>query len=154
MGWIVASVLLVALIVQGLLARKNAGELRVLKARISLMVTEPLDRICWRDLYTELGTMVGITFDPILLPRDQFLGQCARFHDSVREQTPYRPDELTLRFLILEATAEGYKELLDRFASEYHRLRGNAGEPWQTCISHQLCVEVRAPQIITLGRQQ
>lgn len=67
------------------------AELYDLKNAITKIVTQRLDDICWRDIYTELAGLVGVEFDPDLLPRDQMLANCERFIDSVKNKTEYTP---------------------------------------------------------------
>jgi hypothetical protein len=59
------------------------------------IVTEPGDYLCWRDVFIRLGFIVGIEFDPLLLPPGQHLAQCACFVASLHSGKPYDPDALS-----------------------------------------------------------
>jgi hypothetical protein len=59
------------------------------------IVTEPGDYLCWRDVFLRLGALVGIEFDPLLLPPGQHLAQCACFVASLHSGKPYDPDALS-----------------------------------------------------------
>ena len=63
------------------------------------------DDVCWRDLYNaEVAAMVGIPdFDPALLSKDQFLGNCDHFHDCLAAGTPYKTPTPAVIARIVEA---------------------------------------------------
>lgn len=79
--------------IEQLIQERNdfAKENLLFRQKITEVVTQRLDDICWRDVYIELAALVGIEFDPDLLPRDQMLANCERFIDSVKTKTPYKP---------------------------------------------------------------
>lgn len=63
-----------------------------LEQAVIRMVTERTDRLCWRDLYTELAGLVGIEFTPALIcDQKQFLANCKAFDDSLRTGGQYTP---------------------------------------------------------------
>lgn len=51
-----------------------------------------LNGLCWRDIYVELAKLVGIDFNPDLLPKDRTLRNCERFIDSLATLKPYSSD--------------------------------------------------------------
>jgi hypothetical protein len=67
-----------------------------LEEAIRYVVTQKFDDVCWLDAYVKLGKLVGIDYDPLLLPKAQFLHQCDHFYDCLASGETYRTDELTL----------------------------------------------------------
>jgi hypothetical protein len=48
------------------------------------------DDVCWKDIYNpEVAAIVGVEFDPQLLPSEQFLRNCAHYHDCLKLGLPY-----------------------------------------------------------------
>jgi hypothetical protein len=68
------------------------ARVRCLEDAIRAVVTPQGDDLCWADVYRELASLVGIDFDPYLLPTDVFLGNCRRFVESLRSGRPYEKD--------------------------------------------------------------
>lgn len=67
-------------------------EVSKLRDAIKGVVTERADRLCWRDVYTELGKLVDIEFSPELIAEpEQFLSNCKQFDKSLREGGSYLP---------------------------------------------------------------
>lgn len=130
------------------LQRRN----RELEEEIKGVVTQPLDDICWRDVYTRLAKLVGIEFDPDMLPKSQMMKQCERFIDSLKGGEPYETDDSTRLIHRHESTIAGLLQVLEQIWPEYHRLMANTGEDWQTCISHQLCLNARVARLTRAGK--
>jgi len=55
-------------------------------------LAQEFDDICWLDFYTKIAKILGVEYDPKLLPRDRFLGNCGRFYDSMASGRPYERD--------------------------------------------------------------
>jgi hypothetical protein len=92
-----------------------------LEAGIRHVVTREADNICWMDAYTSLAHLVGLTFDPLLIPADRMLANCHRFVADLHAGRPYGADRLT----------EGLRWLQARVAeldAENARRRGPASE--------------------------
>ena len=64
-----------------------------LERAIRSVVTQSHDELCWLDVMRDLAKLVGVEFDPKLLPRDQFERNCRRFAEHVYEGIPYRTEE-------------------------------------------------------------
>lgn len=65
--------------------------LRKLEAIVKEALSQQGDDVCWRDIYNaEVAAMVGVDFDPELLPEDEFLGNCSHFYDCLKGGKPYR----------------------------------------------------------------
>jgi hypothetical protein len=82
-----------------------------LEAGIRHVVTREADDICWMDAYTSLAHLVGLTFDPLLIPADRMLANCGRFVADLHAGRPYGVDRLTeelgrLRGRVAELEAE------------------------------------------------
>lgn len=85
--------------------------LKLAEARISLLegtIREIVsttfgDDHCWMDVYTKLGALIGIKFDPLMLDKQTMLRQCDRFVTSLLAGCPYATDNLTKRLHELEA---------------------------------------------------
>lgn len=71
--------------------RKLEARIQELEDGIRSVVTEQGDDLCWMDVYTKLGKLIGIEFDPKLLPREQMLINCHLFVDSLLDGTKYEP---------------------------------------------------------------
>lgn len=56
------------------------------------MLAQEFDDICWLDFYLKIAKILGVDYDPKLLPRDRFLGNCGRFYDSMAAGKPYQRD--------------------------------------------------------------
>ncbi len=69
--------------------QERGVRLRKLEEVVKGVLAQELDDVCWRDVYTEMASLVGVTFDPELLPKVQFMGHCSRFHDSLACGTKY-----------------------------------------------------------------
>jgi hypothetical protein len=63
--------------------------------------------VCWRDLYNpEVAALVGVEFDPQLLCKPRFLGNCGHFYDCLAAGTPYAMpdgDPVSLAEAVVEA---------------------------------------------------
>lgn len=68
-----------------------------LEDAIRYVVTQKFDDVCWLDVYVMLGKLVGIEYDPLLLPKKQFLHQCDHFYDCLAAGKVYETDEVTKR---------------------------------------------------------
>jgi hypothetical protein len=78
-------------------ALRNAQErIAELEDAIRYVVRQKFDDVCWLDVYVKLGKLVGIEYDPLLLPREQFVRQCGHFYDCLASGESYKTDELTL----------------------------------------------------------
>jgi hypothetical protein len=62
-----------------------------LESAIRWVVTQQADDLCWMDVYQTLGAMVGVPFDPTMLPPPVFLENCRRYESSLRSGLPYSP---------------------------------------------------------------
>jgi hypothetical protein len=62
-----------------------------LERRVNWMLDQKFDDLCWLDLYRDLGKILGREFKPEQMPREQFLANCAAYHDSLACDTPYVP---------------------------------------------------------------
>jgi hypothetical protein len=58
----------------------------VLKTKV---LNQKADNVCWRDVYLELAALLGVPFDPELLPKAEFLHNCGVFYDSLASGCPY-----------------------------------------------------------------
>ncbi len=67
------------------------AENKKLKDAITKVVTQKLDNLCWRDCYIELAGLVGIDFNPDMMPEDQMLENCRVFIKSLKDGCPYKP---------------------------------------------------------------
>ncbi len=77
------------------------AKLERLAAVVRTALAQNFDDICWRDLYVEMGELVGVKFDPKLLPRDQFLHNCSYFYDCLAKGKSYdTPDVVEPRILL------------------------------------------------------
>jgi hypothetical protein len=90
-----SQVLLIEAMGRALEAKEAEESLARLQETIREIVTEPGDYLCWRDVFLRLGALVGIEFDPLLLPPGQHLAQCACFVASLHSGKPYDPDALS-----------------------------------------------------------
>lgn len=63
-----------------------------LEAACRYTLAQEFDDICWLDFYTKIAKILGVEYDPKLLPRDRFLGNCGRFYDSMASGRPYERD--------------------------------------------------------------
>lgn len=73
----------------------SVARVKELEDAIRWVVTQPADDLCWMDVYTKLAALVGIPFDPKMLPRAKMLANCERFVDSLLIGCPYSTDALT-----------------------------------------------------------
>lgn len=55
-------------------------------------LAQEFDDICWLDFYLKIAKILGVEYNPKLLPRDRFLGNCGRFYDSMASGRPYERD--------------------------------------------------------------
>jgi hypothetical protein len=72
--------------------RNELERLRAIEAKVKSALAQTGDDVCWRDLYNpEVAALVGVgvEFDPQLLPRPRFLGNCGYFYDCLAAGTPY-----------------------------------------------------------------
>jgi len=63
-----------------------------LEAACRYTLAQEFDDICWLDFYLKIAKILGVDYDPKLLPRDRFLGNCGRFYDSMASGRPYERD--------------------------------------------------------------
>lgn len=75
----------------------TALRLLLLEAAVKQTVTEEGDDICWLDVYVTQASLVGIGFDPALIPKKQLQRQCDQFIDSIYTGCPYGADKLTVQ---------------------------------------------------------
>lgn len=61
----------------------------ILKNKVIEVVSQKADDVCWLDSYKELASLVGVKFDPELLPRERFLSNCSYFYDCLAKGQPY-----------------------------------------------------------------
>ena len=66
---------------------------RILENAITIVVTTKFDDLCWRDVYVDLAALVDIDFHLEQLPREQFLRNCAHFHDCLASGKTYTPPD-------------------------------------------------------------
>lgn len=57
-----------------------------LESAIRWVVTQQGDDLCWMDVYQRLGPLVGVDFDPVLVPTVLFLENCRRYESSLRSR--------------------------------------------------------------------
>lgn len=62
-----------------------------LEGAIRYVLTQGQDDLCWMDVYTRLGALVGVRFEPNVLPTEVFLANCARFEASLKSGLTYVP---------------------------------------------------------------
>lgn len=97
-------------------------------ARVFALVKQALsqqgDDVCWRDLYNpEVAAIVGVEFDPKLLEKAAFLGNCNHFYDCLAREKPYvAPAD---HYETLRATLQGlprtwYPDLLRALITAAH----------------------------------
>lgn len=65
--------------------------LREIRDVVRRVVTERADRLCWRDVYTELADLVGVKFCPELIEPEKMLVNCCQFIYSLRTGGEYKP---------------------------------------------------------------
>lgn len=66
------------------------SEYQQLRDKVKEIVTLSGDDLCWRDIYTELASLVGVDFCPELMcDQDKFLDNCKAFDCSLRNGGPY-----------------------------------------------------------------
>lgn len=66
--------------------------LRLLEDVVRRIVTQRADNLCWRDVYTELATLVGVEFCPDLIADpEHMLTNCCAFVHSLRTGGKYLP---------------------------------------------------------------
>jgi hypothetical protein len=68
-----------------------------LEDAIRYVVTQKFDDVCWLDVYVRLAKLVGLDYNPLLLPREQFLHQCGHYYDCLAAGKVYESDEITKR---------------------------------------------------------
>jgi len=56
---------------------------QALEAACRKMLAQEFDDVCWLDVYREIGVLLGIPYDPKLLPKEKFLGNCSRYFDCM-----------------------------------------------------------------------
>jgi hypothetical protein len=66
-----------------------------MKEAILDVLSQEIDHICWMDIYTKLAKVVGVPFDPTLVPRPIFEKNCQRFTESIYSGQPYAVDKMT-----------------------------------------------------------
>jgi hypothetical protein len=76
---------------------RTPAEVRVkeLEDAIREVVTQEMDDLCWMDVYTKLGRLVGVEFDPATLPAEVMLANCRRFVTALKAGRPYVPGRLS-----------------------------------------------------------
>jgi hypothetical protein len=92
-----------------------------LEAGIRHVVTREADDLCWMDAYTSLAHLVGLTFDPLLIPADRMLANCGRFVADLHAGRPYGVDRLTEEL-------ERLRGKVAELEAENARLRGPVGD--------------------------
>ncbi len=88
-----------------------------LEGAINCVLSQRLDDICWMDVYTTLGKLVGHDFNPVLLDRKDFKANCDRFTLHMYDGAPYARDTLTEYMHTLHAVADEHRRakiLLDK----------------------------------------
>jgi hypothetical protein len=75
----------------------HGSDVRVkeLEDAIRRVVTQQADDLCWMDVYNYLAALVGVRFDPAMLPADQMLANCDRYVNSLKTGCPYATDNTT-----------------------------------------------------------
>jgi hypothetical protein len=73
------------------------GTLQAIRDAVVYALTQTGDDVCWMDLYTKLGELTGIPFDPKPLGRARMLGNCTEFVDCLLAARPYVPDAAALK---------------------------------------------------------
>lgn len=99
-------------------------ELLELRRAVIRMTSQNLDDICWMDLYTELGMLVGVPCHPIMLHPEQMKEQCVKFVDSLSSCIPYSPDRITLYIRHLENVIKLQEGTIKQF-SQANKIHGN-----------------------------
>lgn len=65
-----------------------------LESEIRYAVTQEFDDICWHDVYVRQAAMIGIEFNPKLLPREKHARNCELFYDSIANDAEYKPETM------------------------------------------------------------
>lgn len=76
----------------GAMPTKTADREHELEAACRYTLAQEFDDVCWLDFYTKIAKILGVEYDPKLLPRARFLGNCGRFYDSMAAGQPYQRD--------------------------------------------------------------
>lgn len=63
--------------------------LRKLEKVIKDVLSQEGDDVCWRDVYEEMATLVGVEFKPKLLEKCQFIRNCNHFYDCLASGEHY-----------------------------------------------------------------
>ena len=69
------------------------NRLKKLEEIVKDVLKQTGDKVCWLDVYTEMAELVGVKFNPELLPKEKFLGNCSHFHDCLKKGEPYETPE-------------------------------------------------------------
>lgn len=86
----------------------EAEELARWRALGRYALAQRFDDLCWLDLYKGAADVLGVPFDPALLPKPLMMANCSRYVDSLRSACPYRtPPSLPA----VEAVFDGYHKL-------------------------------------------
>lgn len=71
------------------------ASLRQLEEAVRDVVAQEWDDVCWIDVYRRLGALLGIDFDPRMIPAEKMKANCSRFVDSLIAGTEYEKDTET-----------------------------------------------------------
>jgi hypothetical protein len=103
------------------------GRITELESAVRWVVTQQADDLCWMDVYTKLAGLVGIPFDPMMIPRDVMLANCERYVDSLLGGCPYATDRLTAELgRLREQVADQAQEIDELRASELRAMHAAA----------------------------
>lgn len=56
-------------------------------------LAQEFDDVCWLDLYKEIGVVLGVPYDPKLLPKLTHMSNCSRYFDCMKDGKPYATDD-------------------------------------------------------------
>src|SRR5690554_5248250 len=70
-------------------------DLKALEAACMETLAQQYDDICWMDFYTKIASILGVQWQPALLPKEKLLANCQRFADAVYAGHTYDKDEVS-----------------------------------------------------------
>ena len=88
-----------------------------LEKAIHQVLDQKFDQICWLDVYTTLGKLVGREFDPTVLPQAVFSHNCQLFSDSLLRGRAYCPDRASALLSAAQAILHEHLEITARLVS-------------------------------------
>jgi hypothetical protein len=76
----------------GTTVRADLDRLATITEKVKDALACQRDDTCWMDICHALADVVGVPFDPKMLPRERMLGNCAHYVDCLLAGHPYVPD--------------------------------------------------------------